>query len=113
MSPLSDVGDASATSAFRRRFRLHRHEQDDLRAKGLGAVLAHARDVIATRPAPARPVQDSRPTSSRGHPVFVAPHATASCGRCLEQWHGLPRSRAPTPEEEAHVVTAVARWLRI
>jgi hypothetical protein len=106
------VFDAWATSALRPRVRRHDGGGDYRHAKGLSVVMVLARDVIATRPAPGRPVQDSRPMLSRGHPDFVAPHATAYCCRCLEPWHGLPRSRTPTPKKEAHVVTAVARWLR-
>ena len=94
MRALDDVFDALATSAFRRRFRLHGRELNNLRAKGLAVVLAHAKDFIATRLAPAAPVKGGRQTPYRGHPVFVAQHATASCcRRCLEQWHGIPRGR--------------------
>ena len=48
----------------------------------------------------------------RGHPVFVAQHATATCCRgCLAKWHGIAAGRPLAAEEEAHVVAAIARWL--
>ena len=100
-------------SAFRRRFRLGPRDREYLRAKGLDVVLGHAEDFIARRLAPAAPAKDGKQTPFRGHPVFVAQHATATCCRgCLEKWHAIPRGRELTDEEQAHVVAAIGRWLR-
>ena len=41
----------------------------------------HARDLITKRLAPAEPYKDGKQTPYRGHPVFVAQHATATCCR--------------------------------
>jgi hypothetical protein len=101
------------TSAFRRRFRLAAREREYLRARGLPTVLEHARDFVAARLAPAEPRNDGRQTPFRGHPVFVAQHATATCCRgCLAKWHRIDRGRDLTAAEQAHVVAAIARWLR-
>jgi predicted Fe-S protein YdhL (DUF1289 family) len=113
MRPLDDVFDALTRSAFRRRFRLHDREREYLRTRGLDVVTAHAQDFVARRLAPASPAKDGKQTPYRGHPVFVAQHATATCCRgCLEKWHGIPRGRELTADEQAHVVAALARWLR-
>ena len=75
--------------------------------------MAHAREFIARRLAPAHPVRDGKQTPLRGHPVFLAQHATATCCRgCLEKWHGIPRGRSLSPPEEAYVVDVIDRWLR-
>ena len=112
MRPLDDVFPALARSDFRRRFRLDARDRAYLTAKGLPTVLDHARDFVARRLAPAEPRNDGKQTPFRGHPVFVAQHATATCCRgCLEKWHGIPRGRALTDAEQAHVVAALARWL--
>jgi hypothetical protein len=75
-------------------------------------VLEHARDFIATRLAPADPPNDGRQTPWRGHPVFVAQHATATCCRsCLEQWHGIERGRAMSESEQAWAVRMIEAWL--
>jgi hypothetical protein len=51
-------------------------------------------------------------TPYRGHPVFVAQHATATCCRtCLERWHGLPKGRELTPEQQGYVVDVICRWI--
>lgn len=100
-------------SSFRRRFRLGPRERDYLSAKGLDVVLTHARDFVARRLAPANPAKDGKQTPFRGHPVFIAQHATATCCRgCLEKWHGIPRGVELSDAEQAHVVATLGRWLR-
>jgi hypothetical protein len=105
--------DALTRSRFRSKFSLGPEERAYLHLKGRAAVLAHARDFIARRLAPAHPGNDGKQTPMRGHPVFLAQHATATCCRgCLEKWHGLPRGRALTADEQAYVVDVIARWIR-
>ncbi len=101
-----------AASAFGSRFRLATRERAYMRAKGRDTVLAHARGFVAERLAPARPANDGKQTPFRGHPVFVAQHATATCCRgCLSKWHGIPAGRPLTADEQGHVVAAIDRWL--
>jgi hypothetical protein len=108
-----DLFAALAESDFRRRFRLGPRERRYLEERGLDAVLAHAHDFITTRLAPAHPVNDGKQTPMRGHPVFLAQHATATCCRgCLSKWHRIPAGRALTDEEVRYVVdTVIRRWL--
>lgn len=76
-------------------------------------VLTHAADFIDRRLAPAEPANDGRQTPFKGHPVFVAQHATATCCRsCLEKWHRIPKGRDMTGEEQQHAVAAIEMWLR-
>jgi hypothetical protein len=104
---------ALAASAFRQRFHLAAREREYLRARGLPVVLDHARDFVVRRLAPAEPHNDGRQTPFRGHPVFVAQHATATCCRgCLAKWHGIPAGRALGADEQAHVQAVLERWLR-
>ena len=99
-------------SNFRRRFRLGDKEREYLRDRGLPVVLDHARDFIASRLAPADPPNDGRQTPMRGHPAFIAQHATATCCRsCLAKWHGIPAGRPLNADEVDHVIDAIARWL--
>ena len=49
----------------------------------------------------------------RGHPVFIAQHATATCCRgCLFKWHGIPAGRPLSDEEVEHVVSCLLAWIR-
>jgi hypothetical protein len=80
--------------------------------RGTTAIRAHAAELFAARVAPAEPRKDGRQTPYRGHPVFVAQHATATCCRtCLERWHGLPKGRELTADEQAYAVDAICRWI--
>jgi hypothetical protein len=102
---------ALGRSRFRRSFALGAKESAYL-ASNRGLVLDHARALIASRLAPAMPRKDGRQTPFRGHPVFVAQHATATCCRgCLSKWHGIVAGRALTAEELAYVVAVISRWL--
>jgi len=106
------IFEALEKSPFRRRFRLQERERLYLRQKTLSAVLQHARDFVLKRLAPAEPPNDGKQTPFRGHPVFVAQHATATCCRsCLAKWHGIPSGHALSCEEMDHIVKVLERWL--
>ena len=81
--------------------------------RGADVIEAHARDIIARRLAPAEIPNDGKQTPMRGHPVFIAQHATATCCRgCLAKWHHIEAGRALTEAEQAHVVAAILRWIK-
>lgn len=110
---LDEVFIRLATSSFRRRFRLGPADASYLRAKGLGTVLSHARDFIDRRLSDAQPVNDGKQTPFRGHPAFVAQHATATCCRpCLSKWHRIDTGKVLTEAERDYVLTIIERWLR-
>src|SRR3954470_1281092 len=113
MRNLDDLFLALSRSRFRARFILAPEDRTFLHLKGRAAVLGHARDFIARRLAPAHPVRDGKQTPYKGHPVFPAQHATATCCRgCLEKWHGIPRGRTLTAREQAYVIGVIDAWLR-
>ena len=113
MRDLDAVFDALAKSAFRRRFALGVREGKYLREKGVDTVLAQAHELIGKRLAPQAPLNDGKQTPFRGHPVFIAQHATATCCRtCLAKWHGIAAGKALDDAERKHVVDAIERWLR-
>lgn len=113
MRDLDDLFAALARAPFRAKFRLAPADATYLREKGLETVLRHAEDFVARRLAPAAPKNDGKQTPWRGHPVFVAQHATATCCRsCLAKWHGIPAGRELDREERRHVVATIERWLR-
>ncbi len=87
-----DLFAALARSKFRSRFSLGAKERAYLAEKTLPVVLEHGRQFLVERLAPAQPRNDGRQTPMRGHPVFVAQHATATCCRgCLAKWHFIPQ----------------------
>lgn len=100
-------------SPFRSKFRLNEKDAGYLTSKGLPLILSHARDFVEKRLADANPAKDGKQTPWRGHPVFVAQHATATCCRgCIEKWHQIPKGRPLTQEEQAYIVRVIGEWLR-
>jgi hypothetical protein len=104
--------DALARQPFRARFHLRGRDRATAELKGPATVRRHAYELIAKRLAPAEPYKDGKQTPYRGHPVFVAQHATATCCRgCLQRWHGIPEGRQLTDAEHAYVVDVICRWI--
>jgi hypothetical protein len=111
--PIDEIFAQLSASPFRRRFRLGPQDRLYLERKGVELVLDHARDFIDKRLSAAEPPNDGKQTPFRGHPVFVAQHATATCCRgCLSKWHGIPRGRPLEAHEKAHILAVLERWLR-
>ncbi|MCS0599672.1 DUF4186 domain-containing protein [Streptomyces sp. LP11] len=104
--------DALARQPFRARFHLRGRERATAELKGPATLRWHAYDLVAQRLAPAEPAKDGKQTPYRGHPVFVAQHATATCCRsCLERWHRIPRGHRLTRDEHLYVVDVICRWI--
>ncbi len=109
---LDELFAALSRSKFRSRFRLNSKDAAYLTDRGLEAVIEHAAEFLRQRLAPAHPPNDGRQTPMRGHPAFVAQHATASCCRtCLAKWHRIPAGRELTEAEIAHLLAVLRRWL--
>jgi predicted Fe-S protein YdhL (DUF1289 family) len=97
---------------FRARFRLRGRERGLASLQGPTRLREHAAEIVAERLAPANPAKDGRQTPYRGHPVFVAQHATATCCRtCLRKGHEIEKGRELTDEEQAYVVDVISRWI--
>lgn len=101
-----------ARSEFRSRFRLRTAERAYIERKGLPTLRRHAEEFVRTRLAPALPPNDGRQTPMRGHPVFIAQHATGCCCRgCLSKWHGIPAGRPLTEAEQHYIVRVLLTWI--
>ncbi len=101
-----------AKSAFRSKFHLGVKDKAYVQQKGLDTIRHHAADFVSHRLAPAVIPNDGKQTPMRGHPVFLAQHATACCCRgCLSKWHHIPSGRPLTAAEQAYVVDVVMTWI--
>ncbi len=99
-------------STFRSGFGLGTEERNTLLDKGLGVIREHAVEFITKRIASAFPEKDGKQTPWKGHPVFVAQHATATCCRaCIQKWHGIEKGRALTEEEIEFLVGLIVKWI--
>lgn len=113
MKDVQEVLAALQKSDFRRSKKLGPKEIKYLADKGFETVLEHAAGFIASRLAPPYPTNDGKQTPWRGHPVFIAQHATATCCRsCLAKWHHIPKGRELSETEQAYVVGVIGAWLK-
>lgn len=104
---------ALTKSRFRRKFHLGETEQKIVEEKGLKTIRNHATSLISKRLAPANPFRDGKQTPYKGHPVFIAQHATATCCRnCLFKWHNIKKGRELTSEEKEYVVDVILMWIK-
>lgn len=100
-------------STFRTRFKLQEKELAYINEKGDSVIRSHACDFVSKRLAPALPHNDGKQTPMRGHPVFIAQHATATCcRRCLYKWHGIPTGRVLNADEQAYIVDIIMTWIK-
>lgn len=100
-------------SDFRSRFRLKPVDFEYIDKKGMDTIRRHAEDFVRKRLAPASIPNDGKQTPMRGHPVFIAQHATGCCCRgCLAKWHHIPAGRELTSEEQRYVVAVLMEWIR-
>ena len=95
-----------ARSKFRSKFRLNYDDRLFAEMKGPEVLRQHAHDLIIKRLAPEEPLK------VKGHPVFVAQHATGCCCRgCLLKWHDIPKHRELSDEEVEYVVKVLLEWI--
>lgn len=109
---LDELFERLARSKFRSRFTLGSHERDYLSQKGMDTIIRHACEFVERRLGPAHPPNDGKQTPMRGHPVFLAQHATATCCRsCMSKWHGIAAGRELSEAERQYAVAVIDRWL--
>lgn len=99
-------------SKFRLKFKLSQKDREYIATKGLETNKEHAYQFVNSRVAPAFPKNDGKQTPMRGHPVFNAQHATATCCRgCISKWHGFEKGRALNDKEVDFVVDLIMGWI--
>jgi hypothetical protein len=101
-----------SNSKFRSSFHLKQKDIDYINEKGMDTIRDHARDFIAKREAPAVIPNDGKQTPTKGHPVFVAQHATATCCReCIRKWHKLQPGRELSGVQQDYLVDVIMTWI--
>lgn len=112
MREIQDLFLSLAKSKFRSRFTLSARDREYYHRKGHDLILEHGREFLSQRLQPAIPRGDGKQTPMKGHPFFVAQHATASCCRaCLAKWHYIARGRELVAEELSYILEVTGAWL--
>lgn len=100
-------------SKFRSRFHLSKKDLEYIESKNIDVIESHAKDFIQKRLSPSVILNDGKQTPMRGHPVFVAQHATATCCRgCLEKWYKISKNKKLTEEEQKYIVEVIMAWIK-
>ena len=109
---LEDLFERLSQSKFRSGFHLKEKDKKYVLDKGGDKIREHAKDFVSQRLAPAVIPNDGKQTPMKGHPIFIAQHATACCCRgCLEKWHHFPRGKELTEEQQDYVVDVLMEWV--
>ena len=112
MQTIEQALDKLKRSRFRSGFHLGEKERAYIQEKGIDTIRSHAQDFIRQRLAPAFPPNDGSQTPMRGHPVFIAQHATACCCRgCLQKWYRVPAGRELSPAQQKKIVNLLMAWI--
>ncbi len=99
-------------SQFRAKFYLGVKDYRYIQEKGLETIKKHAQEFVLKRLAPGEIMNDGKQTPYKGHPVFIAQHATATCCRgCLYKWHRIPKGQVLTKGQQEYVVMVIMAWI--
>lgn len=99
-------------SAFRSSFHLNKLLLAYAREKGIEVLIRQSMELLEQRLFVPDPKKDGKQTPMKGHPVFIAQHATATCCRgCLNKWHHVPKGRKLLGHEKQEVMLLHKEWL--
>ncbi len=109
---IENILNSLSKSNFRNKFHLKQKDKDYIKEKGIEKIKEHAYDFINKRLAPENIPNDGKQTPMRGHPVFIAQHATATCCRgCLYKWHKIQKGIALSEEQKDYIVNVIMAWI--
>ena len=99
-------------SKFRNSFKLKEKDFTYIKEKTLEKIKEHALDFVNKRLASKYIANDGKQTPMKGHPVFIAQHATATCCRgCLSKWHHIQKDKELTEKEKDYIVNIIMKWI--
>lgn len=109
---IKNIFDKLSKSKFRSSFHLKDKDILYIEDKGIDKIREHAYDFVTKRLADTSNVTDGKQTPMKGHPVFIAQHATGTCCRgCLEKWHHISKNKNMTDDDIKYVVDIIMSWI--
>jgi len=94
------------------KFALGEPEQEYVTSRGMDILRLHATDFVNKRLAPENPKNDGRQTPTKGHPVFIAQHATGCNDRdSLEEFLDIKKGKELSEAQVEMVVDVILRWI--
>lgn len=99
-------------SKFRSSFKLKEKDIEYIDNKGMGVIKRHAKELIIKNLSSKIIINDGKQTPMKGHPVFIAQHATATCCRmCLYKWHKINLDKQLNEFEIQYIVDVIIKWI--
>ncbi len=99
-------------SKFRSQFKLDEKDLNYIHIHGLLKIKQHAYDFINERIRVYNSLKDGKQTPFKGHVVFKAQHATATCCRgCIEKWHHFAKEITLNDKEVDYLVDIIMYWI--
>lgn len=112
MQTIEQALEKLSKSKFRRKFQLKETDFQYIERTGMETVRRHAAEFVKERLSPAYPKNDGKQTPMKGHPVFVAQHATACCCRgCLNKWYGVRIGQPLSEMQQQKIVNLLIAWI--
>ena len=109
---MNELFERLSKSKFRSSFKLSSKDKKYIEEKGIDVIYSHAHDFVVNRLSSDNIPNDGKQTPMRGHPVFVAQHATGTCCRgCIYKWHKIPKNRKLTNEEIDYLVDVIMTYI--
>lgn len=100
-------------SKFRGSFHLKAKDISYIEEKGIDKIKEHTLDFINKRLKSEIIPNDGKQTPMRGHPTFIAQHATGTCCRgCLNKIHKIENNKELTNEEINYICEVIMRWIK-
>ena len=99
-------------SKFRSSFHLKEKDREYIDRVGMETIERHCRDFVRQKLSAAHPENDGKQTPMKGHPVFIAQHATACCCRsCLQKWYRVPQGTELNEVQQEKIVHLLMAWI--
>lgn len=112
MNSIDIILNKLSKSKFRSSFKLKQEDINYIEKNGKNKIASHAYDFINKRLKAKKIKNDGKQTPMKGHPVFIAQHATATCCReCLYKWYHIKKDKELTELEIKYIVNVIMRWI--
>ena len=111
---MNEILSRLSNSKFRSSFHLKEKDIEYINKVGLDKIKEHAYSFIKERIAKEVIPNDGKQTPYKGHPVFIAEHATATCCRnCIYKWHKIEKNKELSETEIDYIVNLIIDWIEI
>lgn len=113
MNNYEEILNKLAKSKFRSSFKLKQNDIKYIYEKGLDTIEQHTVDFINKRLASKIISNDGKQTPFKGHPTFIAQHATATCCRgCLMKWHHISKNKELNDYEKEYIKNIIMYYIK-